>query len=131
MRRSRDSELDAFVVSTKSPGIARKIHDREQTRPPLTADQIVDISALTGTARTSYNDAQAARQASRSATLAQVGDVQSMVGPGSALIATIRDTETSDDSEPITVRFGVGSSINVGGAGGESSGGDGSIGIAA
>ncbi len=65
----------------------------------LTANQIVDISALTGTARISYNSAQTARQASKSATFAQTGDVQSMVGLGSALIATIRAFADANNSQ--------------------------------
>jgi len=56
----------------------------------LTAQQVVDITSFTGAMRVSYNNAQAARAESKSKTVLQRDALGSMVGLGTALIATIK-----------------------------------------
>ncbi|MDQ7014530.1 MAG: hypothetical protein Q9O74_11630 [Planctomycetota bacterium] len=56
----------------------------------LTAAQIADITSLTGAMRISYNNAQAARADSKSKTVLQREALGSMLGLGTALIATIK-----------------------------------------
>lgn len=56
----------------------------------LTAQQMMDITSLTGAARVAYNAAQAARQESKGATVTQNAAVASMMTLGTALIATIK-----------------------------------------
>ncbi len=56
----------------------------------LTAAQIADITTFTGAMRISYNNAQAARADSKSKTVLQADALGSMLGLGTALIATIK-----------------------------------------
>jgi len=56
----------------------------------LTAQQVIDITSFTGAMRVSYNNAQAARAESKSKTVLQRDALGSMVGLGTALIATIK-----------------------------------------
>lgn len=56
----------------------------------LTAQQVIDITSFTGAMRTAYNNAQAARAQSKSTTVLQREALGSMLGLGTALIATIK-----------------------------------------
>jgi hypothetical protein len=56
----------------------------------LDAGAIVEITSRTGAARLSYNDAQAARSASRAATVNQTADIKHMMAFGTAVVATIK-----------------------------------------
>ena len=56
----------------------------------LTAQQIIDLTGLTGAARVAYNDAQSVRQTAKAATLTQNNAVADMMAFGTAAIATIK-----------------------------------------
>lgn len=74
----------------------------------LSAQQIIDITSLTGAARVAYNDAQAARQASKSATVTQTAAVASMMTLGTALVATIRAyADASGDNPEVYAAAGI------------------------
>ncbi len=66
----------------------------------LDAQQIMDITTLTGTMRLAYNDAQAARAESKSMTVLQREALGSMLGLGTALIATIKAFADSTGNSP-------------------------------
>ncbi len=56
----------------------------------LTAQQVIDITSFTVAMRAAYNNASAAREESKSKTILQTEALGSMVGFGTALIATIK-----------------------------------------
>ncbi len=74
----------------------------------LSAAQVADIAALTGAARTHYEQARAARLVARGETGRQNTSIASMMKLGTALVATIRAFADATDNE-----FGVFSRANI------------------
>ncbi len=68
----------------------------------LDAAAIAEITTRTGAARLAFNNAQAARSASRAATVTQAADVKAMMEFGTAMVATIKAfADLSGDDQSI------------------------------
>ncbi len=65
----------------------------------LSAQQVADITLLTESARTDFDNAGVARQAAKSATILQHGSIGAMMKLGTALVATIRAYGDATDDE--------------------------------